>query len=164
MKLKVKELLRIYPSLKKIANSTDLNPKSIYGAARAINQIESEFDTFEKRRRLWYKELGELIQVPNPKKPGEMMPHPRGDMKIKPENEEKFEGLRSAFEDSELEIYDFKLYLSDLVDNPKTKDLKDDNKKFSVSDIGNLMHWIIDDLAKEEKVPTDGPKEHAPTC
>lgn len=162
MKIKFKELLRIYPTLKKVADSTTLKPKSIYGAARAINQIESEFGLYDKRRRLWYKEMGELIMIPDPKNPEKQIPHPRGDMRIKPENEAKFEKLRETFEEEDVEIYDFKLYLSDLVDNPQNKNEKDERKKFTVSDIGNLMPWIIDDVSVNNE--KESPKEPAPTC
>jgi hypothetical protein len=99
-----------------------------------------------------------LVQVPDPKDPKKLIDHPRGDMRIKKEHEAKWEELRKGYEELEIELYDFKLYLSDLVANSKLKDVPED-KKFSITDISNLMPWLIDDLPQEVAVKEEEIKE-----
>jgi hypothetical protein len=121
MKVKIKELVALQKTFQKIASSTSLNPKSIYGAASAIRQIKRKFDDYNILRKEWFLKLGEIVQIKDPKNPDKMINNPHGDRKIKKENEEQFQKLKEAFEDDEIDLYDFKLYLSDLTKNENEK-------------------------------------------
>jgi hypothetical protein len=155
--MKIKDLLIIYPSLQKVEKATHLKVKSVYGAAKAVKQIRSILENYQTYRKSLYKSMGEIVEVQDPKNPEQKIPHPNGYMKIKPEFRNEFETKVEEYENQEEEIYEFKLYLSDLMTFPKNADEK---LKFSVEDISNLMQWIIDDVNNDNGEV----KEPAPTC
>lgn len=163
MKVTIGELVKIQKSLSKIASATYLHPKTIYGAARAIRQIGQEFVIYNKERMKWFRELGEVIQIPNPKNPAEMINHPKGEKRIKPENVEKFEQLRDDFERITIELYDFNIFLSDIVKH--NNETKDEKAKITVDEIADLLPWVVDDIPASDKSPVEKfPSEPAPTC
>jgi len=162
MKVKIKELIALQKAFQKIASSTTLNPKSIYGAANAIRQIKRKIEDYKDLRKEWFFKLGEVAQIKDPKNPDQMIDNPRGDRKIKKENEEQFRKLNEAFEDDEIDLYNFKLYLSDLTKS------KNENEKFSIDEISDLLPWIVNDLQereeKEEEEEIVEELEVAPQC
>lgn len=159
MKIKVGELVKIQKALSKVASATFLKPKTVYGAAKAIRQISQQFEIYNKERMKWFRELGEVIQIQNPKNPSEMINHPKGERRIKPENVEEFETRRDEFENFEVEIYDFQIFLSDIV--KYNDDTKEERGKFTIDEISNLLPWIIDDTSNEKQ---NVPLEPVPTC
>lgn len=171
MKFQLGQIIKCQSALQKITSASYLNVKTIYGAAKAIKQISQEFDIYNKEMRKSLRDLGEVIQIPDPKDPSRMIDNPSGKTRIKKENISVFEKRREELETIEINVYDFTIFMSDIAKH--NENCKEEKDKFTVGEIADLLPWIIDDLNEEGRgkvevatkvKPIDNTPEPAPTC
>lgn len=147
--MKLKDVILMNPSIQKLAKATNLPLKVMYGAGKAIKQIQDYIEIYNKKNQELFNTMGETTMVPDPDDPKKKIKNIQGNKNILPGNLDEFNQKINALQEEEVaDLYKFEVNLSDLKSNYVF--LKELHEKFS-----ETVDKFLGELRMFEKTPSD---------